>query len=67
MFIIARKDIFTQTKYISNIFYRQSSKNIIERAEARKRNKRKEREGENKIFAIKSVAGENVIDSRART
>ena len=62
MFIIERKDIFTQTKYISNIFYRQSSKNIIERAEEKRKEKQKK-----KIFAIKSVAGENVIDSRART
>ena len=89
MFIIERKDDFTQTKYISNILYRQSSKNIIEKAEEKskrkreakkenilrillreqkKKEQRKEKEKQKKkIFAIKSVEGENVIDSRART
>ena len=71
--IIKRKDIFAQTRYISNTFYRQSSKNIIERTEEKKRKEikekcdQRERDAKKKIFAMKSVAGENVIDSGART
>ena len=73
--IIKRKDIFAQTRYISNTFYRQSSKNIIERTEEKRRKEKeikekcdqRERDAKKKIFAMKSVAGENVIDSGART